>query len=189
MAPSTPAPTASGPTVTAEPTTSSDAAGDAKAVTEKVFAEGADRTVIGTATGTIVRQSGKQTAEILSVGTGPAGTYLSWRLKSPDGKEQPLTWVHGVAPLTENKPYGDLRSVRLATTDGNYYLATTCDRRERAPESSTYCLCSPMPQAIPAGEGVELYGYYPALPAGVTSVTVQIAGLPDIANVPVTKVG
>lgn len=74
-------------------------------------------------------------------------------------------------------------------SDGNYYLPTTYDRRERAPESSTYCLCSPMPQAIPAGEGVELYGYYPALPAGVTSVTVQIAGLPDIANVPVTKVG
>lgn len=125
MAPSTPAPTASGPTVTAEPTESSDAAGDAKAVTEKVFAEGADRTVIGTATGTIVRQSGKQTAEILSVGTGPAGTYLSWRLKSPDGKEQALTWVHGVAPLTENKPYGDLRSVRLTTAT----VTTTCPRR------------------------------------------------------------
>lgn len=187
MAPSTPAPTASGPTVTAEPTASSDAAGD-KAVAEKVFAAGADRTVIGTATGTIVRQSGKQTAEILSVETGPAGTYLSWRLKSPDGKEQALTWVHGVAQLTENKPYGDLRSVRLTTAT----VTTTCPRRTtdgKCPSPAPTASARRCLRATPAGEGVELYGYYPALPVGVTSVTVQIAGLPDIANVPVTKVG
>lgn len=160
---------------------------DVAAVTKKAFDIPEARKPIGSATGTIVRQEGQQTAEILSVETGASGTYLSWRLKSADGAQQSLKWQWGVAPMSEFEPNGDLRAIRIITADGTYYLATTFDRKQRAPESSTYCLCSPMPQTIPAGEGIELYGYYPPLPADIKSVTVQIAGLPDITNVPVTK--
>ena len=183
----TPVPTTSSNETTPSGPSKSAAGNDATAVTKKVFATPEDRKPIGSATGTIVRQDGQQIAEVLSVETGATGTYLSWRLKSPDGKEQSLTWLWGVAPLTENEPLGDLRAIRLVSPDGTFYKATTFDRKQRAPESSSYCLCSPMPKAIPAGGGVELYGYYPPLPADVKTVTVQIAGLPDIANVPVTK--
>lgn len=147
-------------------------------------AEAAGAKSVASGTGTVDifgdKDTARLTAEILSVTRTPDGTLLVWTLSSPGGEV-------------------DLRLGFFATTVSgtsmtDVYLVDAGNDRRLKPylhspkgdgPGNRGCVCSGTPVTV-GTEGEVLYGLYPALDDGVTSVAVEIPGFKPIPDVPVT---
>jgi hypothetical protein len=119
------------------------------------------------------------TAEIISVRASDASTILTWQLSAPrttNDAAQTLE-THGLLMWP-----GKVRLVD-AVAQKSYGVNTT--HRDRGTSVNTYCVCSSYLYHV-GPKPVRMTAEYPALAAGVTSISVRI---PDFApvTVPVTR--
>lgn len=82
----------------------------------------------------------------------------------------------------------DVRGVTITdpTTGSTYAPYQGLSEEGQAGGDPGFCLCSEHPRTVDA-EGVALYSTYPALPAGVEEITVNVPGFAAVAGVPVTR--
>lgn len=131
---------------------------------------------VGTSTSTTYFLTPPATTATLSVGpvvSGPSGTRITWWVTVPDGtsgRQMPgsvrsWAWVPAIVDPVAKKAY----QVNLF----------------RRPSGDNTCVCTGMfyAQSQPRYMTAE----YPPLPAGLTSVTVQVKGFPALKNIPVTR--
>lgn len=134
---------------------------------------------IASSEGTVLNREREPTparVDILSVARGPTGTLLRWRLSSPSGE------IELDANAFDSRGAGDTESIALVAAAADTKLFPYGFRRG---EETPLCICSNQPISV-GPDGDILYGLYPTLPQGTTSVGVEIPGFALIENVAVT---
>ncbi len=141
-----------------------------------------DAKPVASVSGTVTSEKGDWDVQVdvLGVQADADGTDLTYVLRSTDGSTTEV----------DRRPWGDgrdiwndTRSIVLVAPGGERLLPYTgyISSREGADD---FCACGMMPRSV--GEGDLMGALLPPLPAGTTTVTLELPGLEPLADVPVT---
>lgn len=167
------------------PSAAGSPADPARQLVESLFAEDVQPTPTATVTGSLLvnGQPVPITVDILELRADESSTLLRWRLRSSTGQT-----VDSLSSTMARTGLFDTRGIVLRDAAGKMRLQPYTYEAESSENfmGDLNCACSTLPASVGA-EGVLLYGVFPPLDPGATTVDVLMPGIAPAAGVPVTR--
>lgn len=167
------------------PSAAGSPADPARQLVESLFAEDVQPTPAATVTGSLLvnGQPVSLIVDILEVRAAESSTLLRWRLRSSTGQE-----AASLSSTMARPGLFDTRGIVLRDAAGSRRLQPYTYEPEKSDifMGDLGCACSTLPINVDA-EGVLLYGVFPPLDPGATTVDVLMPGVAPATGVPVAR--